>query len=438
MIGVPNRVVAWAFYGFSLLVLLAAGAGAVAGKLGTSSPIQPESSFAHDMAVFSVFALWSTAKAIRNSQMKRLLGYAALLMLGALPATAQLAAPPAIDTAAVTASLNPVGAPGTVLISRGDRIVFERTVGNIEPGGTTPHQLGQVWRWASVTKQITATIAMQEVASGRLDLDAPITRYLPDSKAPYASRITARMLMQHVSGLPRTEEGPIGRDDWSTFYMVDLGSPETGRTWCEGPTTREPLSEFYYGDCDFIMMAAVIEATSGKPYAALVSERIAQPLGLTSVGLFPRAEPTVAGFSAGKPESQAFRLENFGGAGALYGTTRDLLAFDRALMTGTLLPEAQRAVMWEGKPEYGFAALGQWSFSVPLKDCGDTPVRIVERRGFIGGVVLRNIILPDQDMVIIMTSNRAEADAAYGEIWQQAGITHDVMRAALCATGTPR
>ena len=368
--------------------------------------------------------------------MKMLLGYVALI-LGAVPAAAQTEMQPAINADAVTAALNPDTAPGTVLIARGDKIVFENSVGTIAPGGTAPHELGQVWRWASVSKQVTATIAMQEVAAGRLDLDAPITRYLPDSKAPYASRITGRMLMQHVSGLPRMEEGPIGRDDWSTFYSVDLGDPATGRTWCEGPTTREPLSEFFYGDCDFIMMAAVIEATSGKPYAALIAERIAQPLGLASVGVFPRAEPTVAGFVEGKPESNAFRLENFGGAGALYGTTRDLLAFDRALMTGKLIPDDQRTVMWDGKPEYGYAALGQWSFSSPLKDCGDTPVKIIERRGFIGGVVLRNIILPDLDMVIIMTSNRAEAEAAFGEIWQQAGITHDVMRAAVCATGTP-
>jgi len=292
--------------------------------------------------------------------------------------------------------------------------------------------LGQTWRWASVTKQITATIAMQEVAAGRLDLDAPITRYLPDSKAPFANRITSRMLMQHISGLPRTEEGPIGADDWSKFYLVERDSPETGRAYCEGPTTREPLSGFAYGDCDFIMMAAIIEVTSGKSYEALIAERIAQPLSLTSVGLFPRKERTVAGYADGKPESSAFRLENFGGAGALYGTTRDLLAFDRALMTGKLLPDAARSIMWEGNPKYGFAAFGQWSFSTSLKNCGDTPVRIIERRGFIGGVVLRNIILPDLDMVIIMTSNRAEAEAAFGEIWQQAGITHDVMRAALC------
>ena len=355
---------------------------------------------------------------------------AALLLGAATP-------PPAIDIAAVSAALDADKAPGTILIARGDAIVFERAFGLVDPKGSAEHQLGQTWRWASVTKQITATLAMQEVTAGRLDLDAPITRYLPDSKAPYASRITARMLMQHVSGLPRTEEGPIGRDDWPTFYSVDLSRPETGRSYCEGPTTRAPISEFFYGDCDFIMMAAVIEATSGKSYAALIAERIVQPLGLDSVGLFPRTESTVAGFSDGKPESSAFRLENFGGAGALYGTTRDLLAFDRALMTGKLLPDAARSTMWDGKPEYGYAALGQWSFSAALKNCGDTPIRIVERRGFIGGVVLRNIILPDQDMVIIMTSNRTEAEAAFGEIWQQAGISHDVMRAALCQNGTP-
>lgn len=347
------------------------------------------------------------------------------------------ATPPALDTNAVAAALDPIKAPGTILIARGDDIIYERAFGRIDPLGTAEHQLGQKWRWASVTKQITATIAMQEVAAGRLDLDAPITRYLPDSKAPFANRITSRMLMQHISGLPRTEEGPLGADGWTKFYMVDRDSPETGRAYCEGPTNREPLSGFYYGDCDFIMMAAIIEATSGKSYNTLIAERIAQPLNLTSIGVFPRTEKTVAGFADGKPESTAFRLENFGGAGAIYGTTRDLFAFDRALMTGKLLPDAVRSIMWEGKPEYGFAALGQWSFSVPLKNCGDTPVRIVERRGFIGGVVLRNIILPDLDMVIIMTSNRAEAEAAFGEIWQQAGITHDVMRAALCSTGTP-
>ena len=65
MIGVPNRVVAWGFYGFFLVALLASAAAAVADKLGMPSPIQLESTLALVVASFSVFALWSTAKAIR-------------------------------------------------------------------------------------------------------------------------------------------------------------------------------------------------------------------------------------------------------------------------------------------------------------------------------------------------------------------------------------
>lgn len=321
---------------------------------------------------------------------------------------------------------------GTVLIARGDRTVYERAFGPIAPGGSERHRLGQVWRYASVTKQWTATIAMQDVAAGRLDLDAPISKYLPDSKAPFADKITPRLLMQHQSGLPRTEESAVGRDEWPSFYLVPPGNPGTGVAYCEGPTDRAPPAEFRYGDCDFIMMGAVLEKISGKTFAALVKERIADPLKLGSVGLFPRAAPSVVGYEAGKRESPLFRLGNFGAAGALYGTTHDLLRFDRALMTGKLIPNAQRTVMWTGDPKLGFAALGQWAFSAPLKRCGPTPVRFVERRGAIGGVVLRNIILPELDMVVIMTSNRAEADAGFGEIWQQRGIAHDVLAAALC------
>lgn len=65
MIGVPNRVVAWGCYAFFLSLLFGSGAAAVATKLGWSPPLQIETSLALFVASFSVFALWSTAKAIR-------------------------------------------------------------------------------------------------------------------------------------------------------------------------------------------------------------------------------------------------------------------------------------------------------------------------------------------------------------------------------------
>jgi hypothetical protein len=65
MIGVPNRVVGWGFYAFFVLLLFGSGAAAVATRLGWSSPFQIETSLSLFIAGFSVFALWSTAKAIR-------------------------------------------------------------------------------------------------------------------------------------------------------------------------------------------------------------------------------------------------------------------------------------------------------------------------------------------------------------------------------------
>lgn len=375
----------------------------------------------------------------RESLAKAFFG-ACLLSLGSLIMTAPSAAAErpalALNEARIAAAVKAADLAGTVLIAQGDRILFERAYGTVEPNGTAPHRLGKVWRWASVSKQVTATLAMQEVAAGRLDLDQPIARYLPQSRAPHADTLTSRMLMQHVSGLRHADDyARQDMDGWTDFYTAPLGSPETGVPWCEGPTgkpDKAPPADFRYGDCDFILMGAVLEAITGKTYAALIEERIAKPLGLRSLGVFPTAKRTVPGFDQGKPESRFFHLENFGPAGALYGTTHDLLAFDRALMTGKLIPPAQRAVMWTGEPRYGYAALGQWAFEAALKGCDGPPIRIIERRGFFGGVVLRNVILPDQDMVIIMTSNRASAEATFGEIWQQAGLTHDVLAATLC------
>jgi hypothetical protein len=75
-------------------------------------------------------------------------------------------------------------------------------------------------------------------------------------------------------------------------------------------------------------------------------------------------------------------------------------------------------------------ALGQWVFSVPLKGCA-APVRIVERRGAIGGVEVRNFILPDKDVVAIAFTNRSGFD--FGEVWQGKGFSYDLLSSAACS-----
>jgi D-alanyl-D-alanine carboxypeptidase len=341
-----------------------------------------------------------------------------LLLLLAF-ATPAFAAP---TTARIEPVLSAAKFSGEVIVSQGEA-PLSITNGKIRSG--------QRWRWASVTKQVVATLIMQEVAAGKVDLDKPVSAYLPAFKSPNAATVTVRQLLRHQSGLPNPDDTAAGKDGVSVYYAKAdpvLQNPITG--YCAGPVKGAAGGNWSYNNCDYIVAGALLEAVTGKPWKTLVAEQIATPLGLKSLAAFPTSKPTVAGLVGGKAEGR-YKFETFGAAAGLYGTAEDLWKFDRALMTGKLLPESARTTMWDGQPDLGFIALGQWAFGAELKGCA-TPVRIIERRGAIGGVQVRNFILPDADVVVVAFTNRA--DFEFGEIWQGKGFAFDLLSAAACAS----
>jgi CubicO group peptidase (beta-lactamase class C family) len=308
---------------------------------------------------------------------------------------------------------------GIVLLSEGGKVTLEKGFGTKVPQrmvrARTPSDFlpGDSWRWASVTKQITATIAMQDVAAGRLDLDAPITRYLPAFKGTTGKRITVGMLLGHTSGLPDSNAG-----DGAAFRPGARVLPDAV---CAGAVRDQPGKSFNYDNCDYIIAGRVLEVVNRKPYAQLLTERITKPLGMTSVRI---AGPHVAGLG-----EAPVNLAAYGAAGATTGTIRDLWRFDQALINGKLLPATDRAKMWEGRPQYGYAALGQWAYDVKLRGY-DASQRLIERRGAIGGVQVRNYILPERNIVLIAMTNRDKTD--FGELWQSAGLGYELLSAAAC------
>lgn len=330
------------------------------------------------------------------------------------------------------------GFAGRVLVARGDQVTMRAEFG--EPNGvpnTLPDQQGRyganmIWPWASVTKQVTATLVMQEVARGHLTLDAPAARYLPDLGGRLPSP-TIRQLLQHQSGLRNPDDSAPDTLSYAWkgrpgFYSIG----PTGVRWCL-VARGAPGGAWHYNNCDYIVLGAVLEGVTGKKLNALFRDRIVAPLGLKSSGFArdPSAPGVVSeGFYAGPTNQETPILARFGAAGGLMGSEDDLLAFDRGLLTGKLLPADVRATMWAGDPKLGFMALGQWVFDGPLTGCAK-PVRIVERRGEIGRFEVRNILLPDKDITIIAFTNRAGFD--FGEIWQGKGFSHDLLSAVACA-----
>ncbi|MEL7231738.1 MAG: hypothetical protein AAGJ85_04430, partial [Pseudomonadota bacterium] len=119
----------------------------------------------------------------------------------------------------------------------------------------------------------------------------------------------------------------------------------------------------------------------------------------------------------------------YGAAGALAGPPSDLLKFNEALMRGDLLGEQSLQTLWESDASKGYVALGVWRFSAPLNGC-EGSVNIVERRGHIGDIQIRNLIAPDLGRSFVAFANDADID--YGEIWMGTGVSYNLASKAFC------
>lgn len=277
---------------------------------------------------------------------------------------------------------------------------------------------GQVWPLASISKQFVATLVMQQVEKGELDLDAPVSAYLESWPGSGPQAPSLRQLLRHQSGLYDPEDDP--EFDRTGAFPLDP-------MMCVARRDRAPGGEFDYTNCDTLLVGKVLESVTGRTLDKLLSDEIAGPLGLESLG-FAQANSKVAPSLNGTPVRE---IAAYGASGGMIATATDLLAFDRALMEGGLLGSDALAEMWAGDPALGYTALGQWEFSAPLSGCAD-PVRIVERRGAIGGYQARNFIVPERGVAVAVFIGKGEDVYPFGEIWTGSGLSHDILSRTVC------
>jgi len=347
--------------------------------------------------------------------------------LFALALLALAAASPAPPLGPVVDAAVAKGFEGVVLTGDAREVSFERAVGVADRATGRAHRVGDRWPWASVTKQVVATLVMQEVEQGRLTLETPLARALPAFKGPTAAQVTIRQLLQHVSGLPDPSATPEDANGVEAFYRTPL-DPSAATGFCAGPGATAPSGKFLYNNCDYLVLGAVLERSSSKPLAQLIAERTRLPLTLPADAVgFPTPQ---RGYLDGSKPAPLVRLATFGAAGALIGRPRDLLAFDRALLANRLLTQPARDVLWKGDPKLGYEALGQWSFPAKLAGCAG-PVQVIERQGDIAGIQVRNYIAPATGRILIVFTNRADVD--FGQLWQGKGLGYDLASAAFCA-----
>lgn len=159
------------------------------------------------------------------------------------------------------------------------------TIGMADLEARQPVNANTIFHWASITKTLTAVSIMQLRDRGKLSLDDPIVRYVPELARVHSDdnsigRVTLRHLMSHTSGF-QSPTWPY-RDDskpWQPFEPTEWQQLVAMMPYQE--LAFAPGTKFQYSNPGFIYLARVIEALTGDPYQVYVQKNILTPLGMT-------------------------------------------------------------------------------------------------------------------------------------------------------------
>src|SRR5437899_3876318 len=223
----------------------------------------------------------------------------------------------------------------TIALIDDQQIVFARGFGFADKKRRIAARPDTVYRAGSISKLFTAVATMQLVEEGRLDLDAPITKYLPGFSAinPFegAKRITLRQLMSHRSGMVR--EAPVG----GYFDDSEPGMDKTVASLASCVLTYPPTTKTKYSNSGVTIVGKVVEQVSVTPFPLYQQKQLLEPMGMSSSAFLRNTQirPRLAtGYLPVANGAGSFReieapVFEFGilAAGNLYTTAEDLGRF---------------------------------------------------------------------------------------------------------------
>ncbi|HEX2188687.1 MAG TPA: serine hydrolase domain-containing protein [Longimicrobiaceae bacterium] len=263
------------------------------------------------------------------------------------PALGAQAADPgaAVDRAFAWASDSSPGC--AVAVAKDGLTVLARAYGMASLEHDVPFAVETVSDAASVSKQFTAAAVLLLVQDGKLSLDEPVRRHLPELP-DYGSPVTIRQLLNHTSGLR----------EWSDLALFTGWTRETAAYSNHdvlGIASRQralnfaPGSEFSYSNTNFELAAILVGRVSGIPFAEFTRRRLFEPLGMSSTQWRDDHTRMVKRLASGyQPDGRGrFRrrdsVENTHGGGGLLTTVGDLLKWNEALAAGRVVsPELVR------------------------------------------------------------------------------------------------
>jgi CubicO group peptidase (beta-lactamase class C family) len=278
---------------------------------------------------------------------------------------------------------------GVILVQRGDRVVFQRAYGFASWELKVANSEHTRFGIASITKPMTDALVSLLVKQHRLNQRAPVEQYIPGfPRGPGGGKPTIDQLLKHTAGVPHRVTTPA--EEMLPLHPADIVERVKARGLLFEPGSRE-----LYSSAGYTCLARVIEVIEGRPFEDALAEEIFKPAQMSSAmsetgtRLMPnRALPFFLGAGSSGPavKSAPYKdLRFLAGAGSVYATPADLVAFARKARDGAFGDELQ-----------------SWT------NAGDKD----EWRGWYGrtnGYEASVDLLPSQDLVVAQVSNLQSA-----------------------------
>lgn len=320
--------------------------------------------------------------------------------------------------------------PGAALGILKDGEITEVAAGVINLNTGVEATTDTVWQIGSMTKAWTATVVMQLVDEGLIDLDAPVRTYLPGLKVAdpdVSEKVTMRHLLSHTSGIDGDNFEDFGRGDDCLEKYVES---------CAKSKQSHPLgATMSYCNTGYSIAGRAIEVLTGKVWDTAMRERLFTPLGLTHTGTLPEEAilfRTAVGHippKAGEPVQVApvWTLPRIcGPMGLINSTIRDVLTWSglflndgktqdgKQLVSSQSIKEMQSPVIEIPDPH----TLGShWGTGLIIFDWGGR--RLVGHDGDTIGQHARLRILPDENLAITLIMNGGETSKVFRSLYSE-------------------
>ena len=321
--------------------------------------------------------------------------------------------------------------------------VWAHGFGLADPKTKSPATAHTAGRVGSVSKLFTDIAAMQLVEQGLLDLDSPVTTYLPDFQPqnPHPRAITLRQLMSHRSGLVR--EPPLG-------HYFDLNGPsleDTVQSLNRTKLVHQPTTRTKYSNAGLAVVGRIVEKLRGKPFADSVRETVLGPTGMPDSAFTPteailaaRAHGVMWSHDGPTFEAPPFALGMIP-AGDLYATPIDMGRFLAMLFSGGLGSSGERVLkketldqMWQ--PQFVAPEVKNGFGLGFLVDEFDGSKR-VGHSGAVYGFATDLAALPDEKLGVAVIVTKDCANGTARHIAEEALRLMKLARAGTLDTKTP-